>query len=145
MNPTAHHVSDNPYRSVILHFSGECLAIVEMPGVMHHELWLLTRYAELAWTIAVKMYGLKSLTLPVPTQLLNLPYKTKVTVLSVTATFALIGLFTALFRWKKRKKGPIDRRRRFLEIQREREKAGPLSQGANGGTLYSLICCLIWF
>ena len=82
----------------------------------------------------IRMFGIKSLTLPNPAQVLNLPKNTKLTVLGVSATFALIGFLTALFRWKKRKRGPIDRRRRFLEIQRERERTGPLSHNPNGGT-----------
>lgn len=80
------------------------------------------------------MFGVKSLKFPNPAQVLNLPYNTKVTVLGITGTFALIGFLTALFRWKKRKRGPVDRKKRFLEIQREREKNGPLSHSPNGGT-----------
>lgn len=71
-------------------------------------------------------------------KLTQIPYKTKLTVLGVTASFALIGFIVALLRRNKQDKEKNEKQKRRSEILRERERTGriPLPNSPNGDLPY---------
>ncbi|XP_045188727.1 mitoguardin-like [Mercenaria mercenaria] len=69
---------------------------------------------------------------------LQIPYRTRVTALGVSASFALIGLIVALIKRNRQDKEKNEKEKKRTEVQRERERTGriPLSSSPNGDLPY---------
>ena len=70
-------------------------------------------------------------------KLLQIPYKTRVTALGISASFALIGLIVAILRRNRNDKEKSERDKRRTEMARGRERTGriPLPNSPNGGII----------